>query len=87
MTKPGQVAVVVGATVGAVALLVLLVLRPWWQEVTPPLLQLPVGLVALALGIGVVLWLQQRPKPGRPRSVRRARLRDRVQRQQNDETE
>ena len=87
MTKPGRVAVVASVTVGAVGLFVVLMLRPWWQDMAPPALQLPAGLVALALGVGVVLWLQQRPKPARSRNVRRGRLRDRVQRQQNDETE
>ena len=73
-------------TVGATGLLVVLVLRPWWQDVTPPGLQLPVGLLALALGMGVAVWLQQKPKVIRPRG-RRGRLRDRVARQRDDDTE
>jgi hypothetical protein len=85
--KPQRLLVVAVIAVGAAALLVVLVLRPWWQDVTPPALQVPVGLLSLAVGVGVILWLQQKPKQANGRGIRRARLRERVQRQQNDKSE
>ena len=85
MLRAGRAAVVVGLSVAALGLLALFVLRPWWQESVPEGLQMPVGLIALALGMGLFLWLKQTPKSLGTRRTRRRRLRDRAQR--TDEAE
>jgi hypothetical protein len=64
----------------AVGALGLFVLRPWWQELAPDGAQLPVGLVSLALGGGLFLWLRQAPKRVGVHRRRRGRLRDRLPR-------
>ena len=88
VAKPARVVLVVGLTALAVGLLGLPVLRPWWQTFAPEAAQVPVGLVALALGGAVFLWLRQAPRPTAVRGRRRGRLRDRYPRnmgQDNDD--
>jgi hypothetical protein len=73
-------AIVAGLTIAATLVLVLVLLRPWWAVYAPEALQLPVGWVALALGMGTMLWLPRAPRTKSTRPVRRRRLRDRAPR-------
>lgn len=71
----------VGIAVAAIALFGLVLLRPWWAELAPEIAELPLGLLSLALGFAVAVWLPRRPNLGGQSHVRRPRrLRNRVSR-------
>jgi hypothetical protein len=80
----GQTVFTALIAIAALGLFGLVLVRPWWGDMAPGLLRLPVSLVALVLGAGVFLWLRQAPKPIGLRR-RRGRLRNRVSRTTGDD--